>query len=104
MTKLYTITVATDFVFASESEDIDVVLQEFEDALRTNYGMRDELEEGDVSGCPMGHLPARYSLAERPWGTDSSLTILDHINQGAAPAYAKRLEMLNRLRKQEDKS
>jgi len=98
MKHLYTVTVETTFVFASESEDISEVVREFETDLRNEYGMRDELEEGEISACPLSYLPSRYNLGDCPWGNDGDKTILDLINEGAAPVYAKMLEEFNKLR------
>lgn len=97
--RLYTVTVETEFVFASDSEDIPTVLNEFEDALREELGMRDELEEGNPTVSSMAHLPARYSLSERAWGDNSDSTIGELIEAGAAPKYTELQEAFARLGK-----
>lgn len=50
MVKLYTVTVESELVFASESDDPEVVEAEFRRALRREPEMRDEvIAQADVS-------------------------------------------------------
>jgi len=87
--KLYVVTVETEFVFASESDNPFDVEQEFQRALENNYTMRDELDtDPEVRANHMTYLPGPYNLTDLPWGdNEDDKTIQDFIDEGGAPKY-----------------
>lgn len=96
--KLYVVTVETEFVFASESDNPFEVEQEFQRALANDYTMRDELDsEPDIRASPMSYLPGQYSTADLPWGdNEDDKTIQDFIDEGGAPRLTDALEHLSK--------
>lgn len=95
MKKLYTISVESEFVFASDSHDTREVEREFRQALLRDFSMADELEQGDVQVSKMAHLPGDYTREALPWegeraDDEPELTIGEMIDAGAAPEYTKR--------------